>query len=492
MRGKLSLFCFLLGFITISFAQTNDEYKNRYLKADSLFLAGEYEKARILFESVLWSYDKHNIDGIMMGSLHSLGDLHLYSGDTLFAQGLFEKSVLISNSLQDSFLLCRSLNQLGRVKMKRGFVDEGIDLLEQAYQLAEGYKDTLGMAGLRNNLALAYRSAGNCEESIRSLLESKQLYEESNNFFGHSYIYLNMYFGYECLGENKYGVKYLDSAFASAVEYNNNQVLSRVELEYYEYYKEGNAIEKALLHYENHIEIERKIESTAFEKKMTASRERWENLKHSSTIQKLELERESNQKSAKIRNIVIGGLVIFVGLLIYVLFREMKSRRIIQNLFRKELERQRVLNEQEMELEKLRSESKSRQILMNTIIQSKKNEVLKRVEETLDTFLLDQDITLIKSLKSEIKFDKKVEQDWDNFKKHFESVHPNFLMGMKTNYPSLTQNNLKLAAYIKMGLDNKEIANLMSITIESVKSAKKRLKKKLGVSPGELFVFDGI
>jgi DNA-binding CsgD family transcriptional regulator len=53
---------------------------------------------------------------------------------------------------------------------------------------------------------------------------------------------------------------------------------------------------------------------------------------------------------------------------------------------------------------------------------------------------------------------------------------------LKEKFPSLSQNDLKLCAYLKMNLSSKEMAQLMSITIRAVEVSRYRLRKKLNVS----------
>ncbi len=57
-----------------------------------------------------------------------------------------------------------------------------------------------------------------------------------------------------------------------------------------------------------------------------------------------------------------------------------------------------------------------------------------------------------------------------------------FYSELKVRYPELTETDLKLAAMIVMNMSNKEIAISKSITPESVKIAKNRLKKKMGLA----------
>lgn len=77
----------------------------------------------------------------------------------------------------------------------------------------------------------------------------------------------------------------------------------------------------------------------------------------------------------------------------------------------------------------------------------------------------------------------KVKNSWDHFVVHFEKVHPKFFSQLKNEFPRLTSNDLKLSAYVKIGLGNKEISSLMGVEPSSVKSSLRRLKKKIGMEP---------
>ena len=49
---------------------------------------------------------------------------------------------------------------------------------------------------------------------------------------------------------------------------------------------------------------------------------------------------------------------------------------------------------------------------------------------------------------------------WDTFIHKFEDVYPNFFEKIKSSFDGLTVNQLKICAYIKVGMDNKEIATV--------------------------------
>jgi DNA-binding CsgD family transcriptional regulator len=60
---------------------------------------------------------------------------------------------------------------------------------------------------------------------------------------------------------------------------------------------------------------------------------------------------------------------------------------------------------------------------------------------------------------------------------------------LKEKYPTITANELKLSAYLRMNLSTKEIAQLMNISVRGVEISRYRLRKKLGIS-SEVNLFD--
>src|SRR5690606_943317 len=67
------------------------------------------------------------------------------------------------------------------------------------------------------------------------------------------------------------------------------------------------------------------------------------------------------------------------------------------------------------------------------------------------------------------------------FDVHFEKVHNNFFNELKAACPELTKRELRLCAFIKMDLSNKEIAPLLNISVRGVETSRYRIRKKLQV-----------
>ncbi len=81
-----------------------------------------------------------------------------------------------------------------------------------------------------------------------------------------------------------------------------------------------------------------------------------------------------------------------------------------------------------------------------------------------------------------INLDINNDNNWEQFRTYFEDVHTNFNNTVMNNYPSVSNNDLRLMSLLKMNLSSKEIANILNISIEGVKKARYRLRKKLNLS----------
>ena len=77
------------------------------------------------------------------------------------------------------------------------------------------------------------------------------------------------------------------------------------------------------------------------------------------------------------------------------------------------------------------------------------------------------------------------DDEWSRFKLHFDSVHPDFFLKLKERCADLTENDLRLCAYIRIGMRAKQIAEMLSVTPDSINTARYRLRKKFGMEKGD-------
>jgi DNA-binding CsgD family transcriptional regulator len=72
-------------------------------------------------------------------------------------------------------------------------------------------------------------------------------------------------------------------------------------------------------------------------------------------------------------------------------------------------------------------------------------------------------------------------QDSTLFETNFNKVHEDFFKKLLEQHPKLMPSDLRLAAYLRMNLSSKEIAQLLNITIRGVELKRYRLRKRLNL-----------
>ena len=110
----------------------------------------------------------------------------------------------------------------------------------------------------------------------------------------------------------------------------------------------------------------------------------------------------------------------------------------------------------------------------DVVIQQLRQEVVK-ISESDPAYLTQVTDNLNALLQQHIMTDER----WQKFKHVFNKVYPAYLTQMRQTYPKVTENDLKILALLKLDLSNASMSELLCVSVEAVRKAKQRLKKKL-------------
>lgn len=181
------------------------------------------------------------------------------------------------------------------------------------------------------------------------------------------------------------------------------------------------------------------------------------------------------------------------------LSQESTKREAQEHLFELEKARlgyERVEAEQEVRRQKnLRLSQeillKNKSLATTTLLLNQHRDLMRKISETikgcLDAPSEEYHKQLRKILKM-IKHNHSLDDDWNDFKLHFEQIHPEFFNKLREKYPKLTNNDVRHCAYIRMGLSTKEIARLLNINDSSVQMSRVRIKKKMALGRDQNFM----
>jgi len=218
-------------------------------------------------------------------------------------------------------------------------------------------------------------------------------------------------------------------------------------------------------------------------------REIYENDKDSLTrrdnlaaVQRIQMQYEADQRlrelnkieaEARIRNVKMdAGIAVLMLLLIILIL--LYNRQRLKNKKDKDL----LLAEKQMIDERL----KNARIALhkftenirekNILIENFKQEIEKLSTQSTDKTDADH---LEKLLQAHIMTD----ENWTEFKRLFSKVYPGFFVSLNKENPTLSTTDIRIVALMKLGLNNAEMANMLGITVEGIKKAKQRLRKKM-------------
>ncbi|QHS63781.1 ligand-binding sensor domain-containing protein [Chitinophaga agri] len=171
-------------------------------------------------------------------------------------------------------------------------------------------------------------------------------------------------------------------------------------------------------------------------------------------------------------------------------YQQKQEQLILRHHIEKEQREKELIS---LQNEKLTSEVqfKNRELATATMYLLHRGKVLSNIKEELLSAMkkIEPQQGLFKKVLRLFEEAENNEEDWEQFSRHFDEVHNNFLFTLKRRYPELSTTDLKLCAYLRINLTTKEIAQSLGISVRGVETSRYRLRKKLEI-PAEVTLYD--
>lgn len=130
--------------------------------------------------------------------------------------------------------------------------------------------------------------------------------------------------------------------------------------------------------------------------------------------------------------------------------------------------------------------NKSAELANSTVNLVQKNRILLEIKQQVGTIKADlDDKTLNEQYNKLLRLidnNLSTQHDEHLFGANFNIVHEEFFKKLLEKHPGLMPSDLKLAAYLRMNLSSKEIAQLLNITSRGVEIKRYRLRKRLNLA----------
>ncbi len=194
--------------------------------------------------------------------------------------------------------------------------------------------------------------------------------------------------------------------------------------------------------------------------------------------------------------VIVVLLLIILGMVIFSRQRlKIRDQKILaeqdKSIFEAQNELMQLeLRNKQLEEERLKHqlELKSKELSTHTLNLIGNNQLLESLRNTLQSMVKEDKRDQKKQMQQiiqQINQSFNHEQHWKEFTTAFEQVHQQFFNKLKQHSSDLTSTDMRLIALLKVNLDSKDIAGLLSISMDSLRVSRYRLRKKLNLQQGE-------
>lgn len=182
-------------------------------------------------------------------------------------------------------------------------------------------------------------------------------------------------------------------------------------------------------------------------------------------------------------------VILFLCAVCYLLWTMRQKERIRKQL--KEVENESLSRSLEVEQllnrkHQLEIETQNRKLTIDAMRLSEGENILKSMHRQIVDASSGKKKTseVAQALENQIKLHTGDEDEWESFRMSFEKVHPEFFTFLKHHFSNLSENELRLCAFIRAGMPNKQIAYMLNIQPASLKKARFRIRRKVNLATG--------
>ncbi|MBW1298163.1 tetratricopeptide repeat protein [Aquimarina litoralis] len=495
---------------------TSDSVQIRFqIDLAKQLLTSNVDTTRIIFNDVLKIIDKKNgnyYQSCKAESLNYLGILDSKEGSFDNALTKYLKALDITEGIQDSTGIGLTFHNLGMFYRRQKEYRKAKQYLQKAIQIKEKLVDIEDLALSHHMLAVTYYQNKQLDSSrfhiaivkdlpcsdlrkskangsLASLYYSNKEYDKAIEIYKEnigiskkaedlnelSVSYLNVAVLYNALQQYDNAVPYLDSAITEAKKIKNNGLLRT------QYYSKSNLNETrkeyklALQDYKLYKMYNDSINDIEKTKRITELELNYQFDKEKQAGE-LRLENETSKKQLYLLLFVIA---IIMGCIIFWLTRKNAKQRLA--LSNKELASE--------QLEKVKAElalvTKEKELKNAVIENSLRQEVLSKtlgdIKEIIKLENEKERKTALQSLSASLLSEKATTTSTTDLKSYMDTVSMDFKVILDSKFPDLKEKEKELLCLMTLGLNATEISKLQNNTVSAIKSARSRIRKKIGV-----------
>lgn len=406
----------------------------------------------------LKAYELYRQTGHIEGQAQVLGELgHLFEKQQQYQTAFsYQKQALAKYSKAGSALgLAKIFENIGSIYEDLARYDSAFHYFNRSVQLYEKQQNTVSGIEVINNLGDVFRKSGRYQEGLMQSYKAYHLAQQTHNTY-------QMAAATHDLGKTYQLLNRLDSAYYYA------ELSRKLSLDIYSV--DG-------------------LKQTSFLQVL------YNFNKQNDEIIRLNAIKKTNYIiTAAVSTVVV--LLIILGIVIFSRQRlKINDQKLLTERNEAIFKTQHELMQLELENNQLQEktlqqqlELKGRELSSHTLNLIRNKQLLEQMRDNLQQMVKDDKRDQKKQMQQmvqQINQSFNHEQQWKEFTAAFEQVHQRFFERLKEYSTDLTPTDIRLIALIKVNMDSKDISSLLGISMDSLRVARHRLRKKLNIDQGE-------
>ncbi len=411
----------------------------------------------------------------------TIANIYLDLGNSKMGIKYYAKGIALVDSTENKWLYMNFIFNIATVYHDLHTYDSAITNYSVVLKYYLSVNDREGIALANQNIGLALLGKEEYKKAINYLLTGYDMFAKLSTVRNISDVLSDLGLAYYKINKLDSAKYFLNMAVDSALKYDLVREESKAYEILYRIFKKSGEYEKSLRSYEKYKNLSDSIYSESIKDKIAVLNSKYETELKDQKIKQLILDDKINQAKTRTYIISVSLFLVIVILVITILYSEKRTQARLLLVKGKLLQKEK--NELDKELE-----YKKKQLTSHALHMTQKNKILQEIRKAVNDVLPDiPDHTKIKikGLQMELNKSLRYDKDWEVFSMYFHELNKDFFDKLLKINDNLSQNDLRLSALLRMNMNIKEAAAVLNIEPDSVKTARYKLRKKLGLKVKE-------
>lgn len=447
-----------------------------YLITGNIYMVNnDYPMALTEYLNGLNIADSLHINELLPHFYNNIGSIYHDIKSDQKAYNYFEKAAQYFLNLNDSANLALVYSNIGNIYKRLDQRDLSLDYLSRAREIFTRTNSSINLARIYISFGNLYLEDGEPEKALKSIqLADSCIKQHRSDYLGPRSIVLSTLLitkgdAYSALGEMELAKEAYMESYDISRDKDYLQNAGKAALGLSKIYDNENNFEKALLYHKKYFDFivrfrnDEKINELS-QKELDYAVEKQERL------HQIEILRQQNEQTKY--NWLWGTIILsflLISIILFMYYRIEKSKRIRARESEKTIQ--------------LDLDYKNKELTTFVIYLMKKNELVLETSKKLKELKLsgEQNNKLLQEIILTLDVDSSTDLGKE-FDMRFKEVHTGFYKNLSNDFPTLTTNELRLCAFLRLNMNTKDISSITFQSTNSITVARHRLRQKFGLS----------